>query len=395
MTRVHDVIVVGLGAMGSASAYQLARRGQSVLGLEAFGRAHQLGSSGGLTRVIRLAYFEHPDYVPLLRAAWDLWPEIEAESGQELLLRTGGLYAGRRGSAVLDGAVLSAQRHDLPHEVLDAAEVGRRFPALRLDADMAALHEELAGLLYPERCIDAHLTLAERHGAELHFEERVTGWASAGEGIEVVTNRGRYTAGRLVLAAGPWLPRLLPDLELPLTIERQPLFWFEPTGSPELLAPDRLPVYIVELDAEYAFYGFPLLPGQGVKVARHHGGRPADPDTVDRQASAADEAEVRRFIDRYLPGAGGRRLDGRVCMYTNTPDFNFIIDVHPTDPRVLILSPCSGHGFKFASVIGVIAADLATEGGTRYPIEFLSLKRFARLGPRETAMPPPLDLATG
>jgi sarcosine oxidase len=385
------VIVVGLGAMGSASAYQLARRGQSVLGLEAFGRAHQLGSSGGLTRVIRLAYFEHPDYVPLLRAAWDLWPQIEAESGQELLLKTGGLYAGRRGSAVLDGALLSAQQHDLPHELLDAGEAGRRFPALRLDEDMAALHEELAGLLYPERCIDAHLTLAERHGAELHFEERVTSWSSTGGGIEVWTDRATYSCERLVLAAGAWLPGLLPDLELPLTVERQPLFWFEPAGSPELLTPDRLPVYIVEIDAQYAYYGFPLLPNQGVKVARHHGGRRTDPDTDDRQATDADEAEVRRFIERYLPTAGGQRLDGRVCFYTNTPDYNFIIDLHPADPRVVILSPCSGHGFKFSSVIGVIAADLATEGGTRYPIEFLSLKRFAKPGEREAAMPPQLD----
>jgi len=374
---VHDVIVVGLGAMGSATAYQLARRGQSVLGLEAFGRAHQLGSSGGLTRVIRLAYFEHPDYVPLLRAAWELWPQIEAETGRRLLLKTGGLYCGRRGSAVLDGAVLSAQRHALPHELIDAAEARRRFPALRLDEDMAALHEPLAGLLYPEECVDAHLALAQRHGAELRFEERVTDWSASGDGIEVRTDRGRYLCSRLVLAAGAWLPGLVPDLDLPLTVERQPLFWFEPTGSPHLLAPDRLPVYIVELDAEHAFYGFPHLPDQGVKVARHHGGRPTDPDTVDREATDADEAEVRQFVERYLPLAAGRRLDARVCMYTNTPDFNFIIDRHPADERVVLLSPCSGHGFKFSSVIGVIAADLATDGATGYPIEFLSLQRFA------------------
>jgi sarcosine oxidase len=374
---VHDVIVVGLGAMGSATAYQLARRGQSVLGLEAFGRAHQLGSSGGLTRVIRLAYFEHPDYVPLLRAAWDLWPEIEAESGQELLLRTGGLYAGRRGSAVLDGALLSAQRHDLPHELLDAGEAGRRFPALRLDDDMAALHEPLAGILYPERCIEAHLMVAQRHGAELHFEERVSGWSSNRGGVEVTTDRGRYTAQRLVLAAGAWLPKLLPDLDLPLSVERQPLFWFEPTDSAAPLGPDRLPVYIVELDAEHAFYGFPLLPGQGVKVARHHGGRPTDPDTVEREVTDADEAEVRRFVEHYLPAAGGRRLEGRVCLYTNTPDFNFIIDRHPAEPRVVILSPCSGHGFKFSNIVGSIAADLALAGATSFEIGFLSVGRFA------------------
>ena len=376
MSSRYDVIVVGLGAMGSATAYQLARRGRRVLGVERFGRAHQLGSSGGLTRIIRLAYFEHPDYVPLLRAAWEQWPRIAAESGAELLLQTGGLYAGRRGSAVLEGALRSAEQHGLPHQLLDSAEVRRRFPALQLDDDMAALHEPLAGLLYPERCIDAHLRLAEGYGAELHFDERVSGWSGATDGISVTTDHGSYTTDRLVLAAGPWLPGLVPELGLPLSVERQPLFWFAPTGPAELLAPERLPVYIVELDAAHAFYGFPLLPGQGAKVARHHGGRQADPDSVDRQADEADEEEVRRFIERYLPLANGRRLNAQVCMYTNTPDHHFIVDVHPADGRVVVCSPCSGHGFKFSNVIGSIAADLATEGRTSHEIGFLSLRRF-------------------
>jgi sarcosine oxidase len=374
----YDAIVVGLGGMGSSTAYQLARRGHRVLGLEAFGRAHQLGSSGGLTRIIRLAYFEHPDYVPLLRAAWDMWPQLEAESGELLFQKTGGLYAGRRGSAVLDGSLLSARQHGLPHELLDVAEARKRFPALQLDDDMAALHEPLAGLLHPERCISAHLRLAERHGATLQFEERVTGW-TAGTAIEVRTNRGAYSADRLVVAAGAWLPGLVPDLALPLTVQRQPLFWFEPTGSPELLEPERLPVWILELDAEYAFYGFPMLPGQGAKVARHHGGRRTDPDGIEREADAADEHEVRRFMERYLPLANGPCLDSRVCMYTNTPDFHFILDQHPADERVVICSPCSGHGFKFSNVIGSIAADLALDGRTPHEIGFLSLKRFTSL----------------
>ncbi|CAN5541948.1 N-methyl-L-tryptophan oxidase [soil metagenome] len=372
----YDAIVVGLGAMGSATAYQLAARGRRVLGLEAFGRAHQLGSSGGLTRIIRQAYYEHPVYVPLLRAAWDLWPRIAAESGQDLMLQTGGLYAGRRGSTVLEGSLRSAQSHDLQHELLDADEARRRFPALQLDDDMTALYEPLAGLLYPERCIGAHLDLAERHGAELHFDERVSGWHGS-TAIEVSTPRGHYTADRLVLAAGAWLQQLLPDLQLPLSVERQPLFWFEPVGDPELLAPDRLPVYLVELDREHAFYGFPVLPGQGAKVARHHGGRPTDPDGVDREASDADEQEVRRFAERYLPAANGRRLDSRVCMYTNTPDFDFIVDFHPQDERVVLLSPCSGHGFKFSNVMGSIGADLVTEGSTAHEIGFMSLARFS------------------
>lgn len=372
------MIVVGLGAMGSAAAYQLASRGAHVLGIEAFGRAHELGSSGGLTRIIRLAYFEHPDYVPLLRAAWDLWPQIEAEAGTGVLQQvTGGLYIGRRGSAVLDGSLKSALAHGLDHEMLDADEARRRFPALQFDDDMAALHDPLAGILFPDKCIEGHLTLAERHGAELHFEERVTGWSSDDSAVSVTTDRGTYSAGRVVIAAGAWLPKLVPELGLPLRVERNALFWYQPVAQPEYFEASRLPVWIMELDDDYAFYGFPALPGQGVKVARHHGGRTADPDTIDRDATAEDERPVRAYMARYMPLASGARLDSRVCMYTNTPDFHFILDFHPGDERVVIASPCSGHGFKFSNVIGSIAADLALNGRTNFEIGFLSIARFA------------------
>jgi sarcosine oxidase len=376
----YDAVVVGLGAMGSAAAYQLASRGARVLGLEAFGRAHELGSSGGLTRIIRLAYFEHPDYVPLLRAAWDLWPRIEAEAGMDQLIQvTGGLYIGRRGSAVLDGSLNSAKTHGLAHEILDADQVGERFPALMLDEDMAALHEPLAGILFPEKCIAAHLALAERHGAELHFDERVTGWSSEAEGggITVSTTAGTYSAAKLIVAVGAWLPNLAPELSLPLRVERNVLFWYEPLARPEHFSAEKLPVWILELDEDYAFYGFPMIPGQGVKVARHHGGREVDPDHIDRDATEEDERPVRDFMTHYMPEANGRRLDSRVCMYTNTPDFNFILDFHPRDRRVVIASPCSGHGFKFSNVIGSIAADLALDGRTEFEIGFLSIDRFA------------------
>jgi sarcosine oxidase len=374
----YDVIVVGLGAMGSAAAYRLAQRGARVLGLEAFGRGHELGSSGGLTRIIRLAYFEHPDYVPMLRAAWDMWPQIEAEAGVpgEIMKVTGGLYIGRRGSAVLEGSLKSAQTHGLAHELLDANETRTRFPALTVDADMAALHEPLAGIVFPDKAIGTHVELAERHGAELHFDERVTGWESAGEGVRVTTSSRTYTADRLVLAAGAWLPALAPELRLPLTVERNVLFWFEPVASPETFEPDRLPVWIAELDDDHAYYGFPALPNQGVKVARHHGGAKVDPDAVDRAASQEDERPVRDFLARYMPNANGPRLDARVCMYTNTPDFNFILDFHPADERVVVASPCSGHGFKVSNVIGSIVADLALTGRTGFEIGFLSIGRF-------------------
>ena len=378
----YDAIVVGLGAMGSATTYQLARRGARVLGIEAFGRAHDLGSSGGLTRIIRLAYFEHPAYVPLLRAAWALWPQIEAESGARLLEVTGGLYIGRKGSDVLDGALLSAQTHGLAHEVLDPDASQRRFPALRLDADMQVLHEPLAGILFAPRCIDAQLELAERRGAELHFEEPVTSWQPDGDALVVNTAAGTYRARRLVLSVGAWLPKLAPELRLPLSVERNSLFWFAPLRQPEIFGADRLPVWIMELDAEHAFYGFPMLaagdgmPAQGIKIARHHGGETVDPDSIDRLPRDADEQVVRGFIERHMPDANGERLDGAVCMYTNTPDFDFILDRHPADERVVIASPCSGHGFKFSSIVGHVAAELALDGATDFDIDFLSLDRF-------------------
>jgi sarcosine oxidase len=377
----YDVIVVGLGAMGSAAAYQAGRRGARVLGLEAFTPAHELGSSGGATRIIRLAYFEHPAYVPLLRAAWELWPRIAEEAERELMLVTGGLYIGRRGSAVLDGALTSARQHGLAHEVLSAEETRARFPALAVDDDMETLHEPLAGILFAQRCINAHLELAARHGADLRFEERVTGWRSDGDGIRVTTDQGSYLCSKLIVAAGAWLPELAPELGMPLTVERNVNFWFEPVASPELLSPARLPVWIVEIYDEYAFYGFPALPpeaglGTGAKVSRHHGGRSVDPNAVDREARPEDEAPVRDFMAKYLPLADGPRLDARVCMYTNTPDFNFVLDFHPADDRIVIASPCSGHGFKFSNVIGRICADLALDGRTSFDIDFLSLNRF-------------------
>ena len=375
--NAYDVIVVGLGAMGSATAYQLAKRGARVLGIEAFTPAHELGSSGGLTRIIRLAYFEHPSYVPLLRAAWKLWPEIEQESGAHLLEVTGGNYIGRAGSDVLEGSTLSARTHGLAHELLDADESRRRFPAIQIDDDMHTLHEPLAGALFAQRCIAAHLDLASRHGAKLHFEERVTGWRHDGDAVTVTTDRGTYVAGKLVVSVGAWLPKLMPELHLPLVVERNVAFWFEPVAQPEIFAPDRLPVWIMELDADHAFYGFPMLPEQGVKVARHHGGRPVDPDTLDRQATDADEQVVRGFTSRYMPLANGVRLDSRVCMYTNTPDENFVVGIHPDDPSIVIASPCSGHGFKFSNVIGVLCADLALTGSTAFDIDFLSPGRFS------------------
>ncbi|HEV2249125.1 MAG TPA: N-methyl-L-tryptophan oxidase [Candidatus Limnocylindria bacterium] len=367
-----DAIVVGLGADGSAAAAHLAARGATVLGLEAFGRGHTNGSSGGLTRVIRLAYYEHPDYVPLLKRAWTLWRELEAATGEDLLRQTGGVYAGPRAGELVAGSLRSAREHALEHELLDPAALRERLPLFRFDPDWWGLAEATAGYLVPEKAIAAHLALAERRGAELRFAERVASWSRDGEGVRVTTDRGTYHAAKLVIAAGAWTARLLPRLAPLLQVKRVPLFWFEPVAEREALA--RLPVYIVDSGVGHGCYGFPYLADQGLKIATHGAGTPADPDTVDREPHPADEAPVRAFIKERLPVADGPVRATKICMYTVTPDEQFIVD---GDGPVAYASACSGHGFKFASVMGEILADLALDGHTRHPIGFLSASRFA------------------
>ncbi|MHB8630934.1 MAG: N-methyl-L-tryptophan oxidase [Candidatus Limnocylindria bacterium] len=368
----HDVIVVGLGADGSAAAAHLAMRGARALGLEAFGRGHTNGSSGGLTRVIRLAYYEHPDYVPLLKRAWALWRELEAATGTELLRQTGGVYVGPRDGELVAGSLRSAHEHALDHELLDPAALRARLPLFHFEADWWGLAEATAGYLVPDAAIAAHQTLAERHGADLRFGERVTGWTRDGEGVRVTTDRETYRAAKLVIAAGAWNARLLPRIAPLLQVKRVPLFWFEPRAERDALA--ALPVYIVDSGLGHGCYGFPYLADQGLKIATHGAGTPADPDTVDRVAHPEDEAPIREFIRDRLPVADGPVRMTKICMYTVTPDEQFIVDV---DGPVAYASACSGHGFKFASVIGEVLADLALDGATRHPIGFLAASRFA------------------
>lgn len=366
MPTVHDAIVVGLGAHGSAATYHLAKRGLHVLGIERFSRGHTLGSSGGLSRIIRLSYYEHPDYVPLLRRAWQLWRDLERESGETLLTQTGGLYLGPPEGQLVPGALRSAQEHRLPHEVLDAKELRRRFPTFVIDDDWIGLLEPQAGWLAPELCIETHLRLAERHGATLRFDEPAQSWERDGAGVLVRTARGVYRAERLVLTAGAWMSDLLPALAPHLWVERNVLFWFEPRENVESFA--KLPVWIAEdvvrpqgVPAYRLYYGFPYDPEHGFKLAGLHFGDRVDPNTVEREPRGLDEERVRTFLRRRIPLADGQRRLAKVCMYTNSPDTFFIIDRMPNVP-VVYASACSGHGFKFASVIGELLADMTTRG---------------------------------
>jgi sarcosine oxidase len=357
----YDIAVVGLGAMGSACAYQLARRGARVIGLDRFSPPHDLGSSHGETRIIREAYFEDPQYVPLVRRAYALWRELEREADEPLLLETGGLMAGPPNGVLVRGAQASADAHDLPHERLDAAAIRRRFPAFTPRDDVVGIWEPRAGVLFPEACVRSHLALAARAGAVLRRDEPAVEWRPSGTGFEVVTSRGRFVAGRLVLAANAWLGALLPDLRLPLTITRQPLFWFAPSGPPERFGPGRLPVYIWEHGPDLFFYGFPAFGGE-LKVARHGGGQPADPDRLDRAVSDGETGPHREFLAACLPGGNGPLRRATVCMYASTPDGHFLVDRHPAHDGVVILSACSGHGFKFSSAIGELAARMLLDG---------------------------------
>ena len=369
-----DAIVVGCGAMGSSVSYNLARRGLHVLTLERFSLNHERGSSHGRTRVIRLAYFEDPRYVPLLRRAFVAWDDLARNSGSEVIRRTGGLMIGRKEGPLVTGVLRSAVAHSLPHRLMNASEVMSQFSVLRLDEEQCAVHDDNAGILFPDSCISSFVKLAKESGCEFRFGERVTRWKPHPEAVEVETEKETYEAGGLVFAAGAWTGSLLPRL-LPLTCERQVQFWFEaPAGG--AFATGRLPVFISEEDSSHYFYGIPDV-GHGVKVARTHGGTPTDPERMDRRVTDADLEPVRTFMARRLPKLVPNPIASAPCIYTNTPDSNFVVDFHPQDERVVVMSACSGHGFKFSSVLGEVAADFVTKRGTDFDVSFLRLGRFS------------------
>ena len=373
-----DAIVVGLGAHGSAAAAALARRGQRVLGLERFGRGEGRGSSGGSSRMIRLSHFEHPWLVPMAAASWDGWRALEHETEQAILTETGGLYAGPAGSAIVTGATHGAVAHGLAHEVLDAREIHARWPILEPAEDVVGVLEAKAGALRADRANAGHLAVAERLGAELRSGARLVHWRpAAGGGFEIETADGVVVgAEHLVLTTGPWIGESVADLRLPLVVEREVPMWFRATVDPARVGADRLPIWVLR-DGASLFYGIPNDPELGLKVSIHHWGTFVEPDAVDRTVGERDIERVRAFLRRRMPLANGPLVNGEVCLYTNAPDDTFVIDRHPAAPGVAFASACSGHGFKFAPVIGEILADLVLEGTTTWPLEPFQADRFA------------------
>ena len=375
--RPYNAIVIGLGAMGSATLFHLAKRGSRVAGFEQFQPAHAFGSSHGDSRIIRETYFEHPLYVPLVQRAHELWRELEEVSGRRLMTINGGLMIGARDGAVISGTLRSAREHSLPHAVLTAGEVHERFPPFRLDESLIAVFDPRAGFLDPESCTASHVDCARRAGAEVHLDEPVLEWNADGEGVRVKTSKGTYRADRLVIAAGPWCSALLADLELPLTIERQVVFWLEPERDVALYDASRFPIYAYEFEPGTICYGFPRLT-RGVKAAVMHGGELASaPEKVDRMGKPRDEDALRAAIRPVLPDLSRAPVgESDVCLFTNTPDHDFIIDFHPRHAQVLISSPCSGHGFKFASAIGELQAELLIDGTSRFDLTPFRIRRF-------------------
>jgi sarcosine oxidase len=380
----YDVVVIGLGGMGSAAMYHLAQRGLKVLGLEQFDISHDLGSSHGHSRIIRLAYAEHSDYVPLLKRAYVLWRDLERRAGEPLLIITGGIDAGMREGATVRGSLTSCEIHDLPHELLDRAALTRRFPGYRLASDMVGVYQPDAGFLLSERCVVAHVEVARRLGAEVHTDERVLRWHAEGDGVVVETDRGVYHARKLIVTAGPWARTLVPVLQHLAVPERQVMLWTEPL-QPAYFEPGAFPVFNMEA-REGRFYGYPVHGIPGFKIGKYHHRHETvdDLDSMDRECHPEDEDVLREGIRRYFPDANGPTLAMKTCLFTNSPDEHFIIDVLPDFPQVAIAAGFSGHGFKFCSVVGEIMAELVADGGTNLDIDLFRLTRPAlkRTSPR-------------
>ena len=381
----YDVIVVGVGGMGSAACWHMAMRGLRVLGLERYDIPHAMGSSHGVTRIIRLPYYEDPSYVPLLRRAYENWRALEAATGQKVLHITGSLDAGPEHDPLFEGALHSARLHDLSHEVLTGAQINARFQGYRLPHDTRAVYQPEGGFVASERAILAHVQAAQAEGADIRAREQVLSWQAGPSGVTVTTDRGTHHAGRIVLAAGAWMGSLVPDLATLAVPERQVLAWLQPL-RPELFTPQRFPVFNLTVE-EGRYYGFPVFEVPGFKFGRyHHREEQGTPEAIRREPDAEDEALLRAFSTRYFPDGNGPTMALRDCMFTNTPDEHFVIDYHPEHPEVILASPCSGHGYKFCSVVGEILANLATDRPPGFDIGLLRMNRFRQAAEARTPL---------
>jgi sarcosine oxidase len=377
MNEVFDVIVLGLGANGSSALYNLSKTHKKVAGLDRFTPPHAFGSSHGQSRIIRQAYYEDPVYVPFLKEAYRCWSAIESLSGKQLFLKTGGLMLGMEDASVVTGARISAETHGIAYEYLTFADLQKRFPAFRPSPGTVGVLETEAGILFPEECITTFLEQAAKNGAILRYNETVSDIIPQQDKVTIITSKGRYETEKLIISAGAWTGKLAAalGLHLPLTIARQVLYWFtnKNSRSQPYFLPDSLPVYIWEYLPGKMFYGFPDL-GEGIKIAYHHAGQPIKPDELTQAVSPQEIDDIKEMANTYLNMEAVFNYSS-VCMYTNTPDGNFIIDYHPEYKNIIIASPCSGHGFKFSSLTGKLLSEMATDTKTALDISPFSLVR--------------------
>ena len=390
MSNSAEVAVVGLGVMGAAVCHELARRGARVIGLDPQPPGHTLGSSHGRTRIIREAYFEHPLYVPLVQRALELWLEIEDLTGAVLYRQTGGLTAGSADSIFVQGALASAREHHIEHELLDAAEIRLRFPALQPQPHHVGVLEHRAGILMSDSCVRTLHMLAAGYGARMLTHAGVTAWRRAADRIILRTTQGEVEAERVVFAAGAWLNHVLAaeessddHLQLPLTVERQTPHWFLRQHGGTRFRAERCPVTLLQHDSGTMLYTLPDI-GHGVKAGIHHEGRISTADAVDRTITLHDERRLRALVEEWLPGSTETVVDASVCLYTNTPDGHFLVDEDWRDARVTVVSACSGHGFKFATALGETVADRVLEGASAFDLTPFRAARFTS----QSAAPP-------
>jgi len=374
MNNTSDVIIIGLGAMGSATSMFLSHNGVKVIGFDSYSPPHEFGSSLGHTRVIREAYHEGTTYVPIVQRAYEIWFEMNENSKVPIIETYGGLLIGRK-TGDIENALKSANKYDIPIKKMTTDEISQKFSVLNPPKEYIGLLESRGGAVFVENSINHMLNTALNNGSIHKYNERVVRWSKKSNYYLVETNLGNYKAEKLVFSSGAWITKLLPTLKLPIKIERQVLFWFSPRKNPDKFKSINMPNSGWDLDNGLSFYTMPNLENRGFKVAMHHNGEFVDPDTLIRESNDSDLKMVRDFLEEYIPDGNGELIDSKVCMYTDTPDQDFLIDSHPDDENIIICSPCSGHGFKFTPAIGEICSSLIINNSTNFDLDKFSLER--------------------
>ena len=375
--NIYDVIIIGLGAMGSAASYYLSKNGVKVLGLDTYEPPHKLGSSHGHTRVIREAYHEGTSYVPIVKRAYELWNELDHEIEDKLILEYGGMYLGDDGKYLSD-AKKSAKKYDIPIKEFSSKEIKEKYNILNPPNNFKGLLEYRSGAVFPEKAISNFLSKSINNGSSHNYNEKVIGWEKQSKFYKVETDKNNYFAEKLIFSSGAWIKNLVPSLKLPVKIERQVLFWFDPIKDKDKFHYSNMPNTGWDLDNGMEFYTQPNIENKGFKVAMHHNGKFISENDLNRESNPDDLSIVKNFLEEYIPLANGKLIDSRVCVYTNTPDLDFIIDFYPNDENLIICSPCSGHGFKFTPAIGEICSELVINNGTNYDLSEFSIKRLMK-----------------